>query len=188
MNQTFLFTASRKALLMMIMASAPAIQAAAATEVSPASTIQQQVGKVQGTVVDGNGEPVIGATIKVKGAKGGTITDLDGHFVIDASKGATLEVSYIGFKAQTIKATGSHLQIILQEDAKQLNDVVVVGYGTMRKKDLTGSVTQINPDKLANENPSTVQDLLRGTPGLNVGYSADAKEGTEKVPSWVMLV
>lgn len=147
--------------------------------VMAASSVQivQQAGKVQGTVVDGNGEAVIGATIKVKGEKGGTVTDLDGHFTIDASKGATLEVSYIGFKTQTIKATGSHLQITLQEDAKQLNDVVVVGYGTMRKKDLTGSVTQINPDKLANENPATVQDLLRGTPGLNVGYSADAKGG-----------
>ena len=169
MNQTFLFTASRKALLMMIMASAPAIQAAAATEVSPATTIQQQAGKVQGTVVDATGEPVIGATVKVKGAKGGTVTDLDGHFTVDAPKGATLEVSYIGFKTQTIKATGSHIQITLQEDAKQLNDVVVVGYGTMRKKDLTGSVVQIRPDKLANENPGTVQDILRGTPGLNVG-------------------
>ena len=177
MNQTFLFTASRKALLMMIMASAPAIQAAAATEVSPATTIQQQAGKVQGTVVDATGEPVIGATVKVKGAKGGTVTDLDGHFIVDAPKGATLEVSYIGFKTQVIKATGSHLEIKLEEDAKQLNDVVVVGYGTMRKKDLTGSVVQIRPDKLANENPGTVQDILRGTPGLNVGYSADAKGG-----------
>ena len=177
MNQTFLFTASRKALLMMLMASAPAIQAAAATEVSPATTIQQQAGKVQGTVVDATGEPVIGATVKVKGAKGGTVTDLDGHFIVDAPKGATLEVSYIGFKTQVIKATGSHLEIKLEEDAKQLNDVVVVGYGTMRKKDLTGSVVQIRPDKLANENPGTVQDILRGTPGLNVGYSADAKGG-----------
>lgn len=177
MNQTILFTASRKALLMMLMASAPAIQAAAASEVSPSVSIQQQTGKVQGTVVDGNGEPVIGATVKVKGEKGGTITDLDGHFSLDASKGVSLEVSYIGYKTQIVKATTSNLQITLQEDAKQLNDVVVVGYGTMRKKDLTGSVVQIRPDKLANENPGTVQDLLRGTPGLNVGYSADAKGG-----------
>lgn len=177
MNQTILFTASRKALLMMIMASAPAIQAAAASEVFPSVSIQQQTGKVQGTVVDGTGEPVIGATIKLQGGKGGAITDLDGHFSIDASRGATLEVSYIGYKTQIVKVTNSDLRITLQEDAKQLNDVVVVGYGTMRKKDLTGSVTQINPDKLANENPSTVQDLLRGTPGLNVGYSADAKGG-----------
>ena len=105
MSQTILFTVSRKALLMMVMASAPAIHAAAASEITPSVTIQQQVGKLQGTVVDGNGEPVIGATVKVKGAKGGTVTDLDGHFSLDASKGATLEVSYIGYKTISVKAT-----------------------------------------------------------------------------------
>lgn len=162
---------------MMLMASAPALTISAATEESSSVSIQQQTSKVQGTVVDGSGEPIIGATVKVKGAKGGTITDLDGHFSLDASRGATLEISYIGYKSQEVKATASNLQITLVEDSKQLNDVVVVGYGTMRKKDLTGSVVQIRPDKLANENPSTVQDLLRGTPGLNVGYNADAKGG-----------
>ena len=177
MNQTILFTASRKALLMMLMASAPAIQAAAASEVSPSVSIQQQTGKVQGTVVDGNGEPVIGATVKVKGEKGGTITDLDGHFSLDASKGVSLEVSYIGYKTQIVKATASNLQIVLQEDAKQLNDVVVVGYGTMRKKDLTGSVIQIKPDNLQNQNPGSVQDILRGNAGLNIGLSTSAKGG-----------
>lgn len=177
MNQTILFTASRKALLMMVLASATAINAAAASEVTPSATIQQQVGKLQGTVVDASGEPIIGATVKIKGAKGGTVTDLDGHFSLDASKGATLEVSYIGYKNISLKATTSNLQITMEEDAQQISDVVVVGYGTMRKKDLTGSVVQIRPDKLANENPATVQDLLRGTPGLNVGYNADAKGG-----------
>lgn len=177
MNQTILFTASRKALLMMVLASATAINAAAASEVTPSATIQQQVGKLQGTVVDASGEPIIGATVKIKGAKGGTVTDLDGHFSLDAAKGATLDVSYIGYKTVSVKATSSNLTITLQEDAQQISDVVVVGYGTMRKKDLTGSVVQIRPDKLANENPATVQDLLRGTPGLNVGYNADAKGG-----------
>ena len=73
MNQTILFTASRKALLMMVMASAPVLSTAAATETAPSVTIQQQTGKVQGTVVDGNGEPIIGATVKLKGSKGGKI-------------------------------------------------------------------------------------------------------------------
>lgn len=162
---------------MMVLASATAINAAAASEVTPSATIQQQVGKLQGTVVDASGEPIIGATVKIKGAKGGTVTDLDGHFSLDAAKGATLDVSYIGYKTVSVKATSSNLTITLQEDAQQISDVVVVGYGTMRKKDLTGSVVQIRPDKLANENPATVQDLLRGTPGLNVGYNADAKGG-----------
>ena len=177
MNQQILFTASRKALFMMVMASAPAINAAAANEVTPSATILQQVGKLQGTVVDGNGDPIIGATVKVKGAKGGTITDLDGRFSLDASKGATLEVSYIGYKTVRVKATTSNLQITLQEDAQQISDVVVVGYGTMRKKDLTGSVIQIKPDNLANQNPGSVQDILRGNAGLNVGLSTSAKGG-----------
>ena len=177
MNQQILFTASRKALFMMVMASAPAINAAAANEVTPSVAMQQQVSKVQGTVVDGTGEPIIGATVKVKGSKGGTITDLDGHFALDASKGATLEVSYIGYKTVRVKATTSNLQITLQEDAQQISDVVVVGYGTMRKKDLTGSVIQIKPDNLANQNPGSVQDILRGNAGLNVGLSTSAKGG-----------
>ena len=139
MNQTILFTASRKALLMMVLASVTAINAAAASEVTPSATIQQQVGKLQGTVVDASGEPIIGATVKIKGAKGGTVTDLDGHFSLDAAKGATLDVSYIGYKTVSVKATSSNLTITLQEDAQQISDVVVVGYGTMRKKDLTGS-------------------------------------------------
>ena len=177
MNQQILFTASRKALFMMVMASAPAINAAAANEVTPSATILQQVGKLQGTVVDGNGDPIIGATVKVKGAKGGTITDLDGRFSLDASKGATLEVSYIGYKNISLKATTSNLQITMEEDAQQISDVVVVGYGTMRKKDLTGSVVQIRPDKLANENPGSVQDLLRSTAGVNIGLDTSAKGG-----------
>ena len=177
MNKTIQFSASRKALLMMIMATAPALNAAATTETSPSAIVQQQVGKVHGTVVDGNGEPIIGATVKVKGLKGGTITDLDGHFSLDASKGATLEVSYIGYKTQVLKATTSNLQISMQDDAQQIADVVVVGYGTMRKKDLTGSVIQIKPDNLANQNPGSVQDILRGNAGLNVGLSTSAKGG-----------
>lgn len=90
MNQTFLFTASWKALLLMGLASATAINAAAASEVIPSAAIQQQVGKLQGTVVDANGEPIIGATVKIKGAKGGTVTDLDGHFSLSASGGQLL--------------------------------------------------------------------------------------------------
>ena len=177
MNKTIQFSASRKALLMMIMATAPALNAAATTETSPSAIVQQQVGKGQGTVVDGNGEPIIGATVKVKGLKGGTITDLDGHFSLDASRGAILEVSYIGYKTQVLKATTSNLQITMQDDAQQIADVVVVGYGTMRKKDLTGSVIQIKPDNLANQNPGSVQDILRGNAGLNIGLSTSAKGG-----------
>ena len=91
------------------------------------------------------------------------------------SQGAILQISYIGYISQEVTVTGQPLSIILLEDTKTLDEVVVVGYGTMRKKDLTGSVIQINPDKIADQNPSSVQDILRGTPGLQIGYDASAK-------------
>ncbi len=91
---------------------------------------------------------------------------------------ATLVVSFIGYKMVEIPVKGQrNVKVTLQEDSEMLDEVVVVGYGQMRKKDLTGSVIQIRPDKLANEAPKTVQDVLRGTPGLNVGYDASAKGG-----------
>lgn len=168
----FILTAAT-AMLMAGMTLSP-LHAGAAVSVQEV----QQSAETKGKVVDANGEPVIGATVKVKGANAGSITDLDGNFVIkNAPKGSTLLVTYVGYKPAQVKVTGGTLNIRLEEDAKVLNDVVVVGYGTMRKKDLTGSIVQIKPDKLQNESPVTVQDILRGTPGLNVGYSADAKGG-----------
>ncbi len=133
---------------------------------------------VTGKVEDAMG-PVIGASIVEKGvASNGTITDIDGNFSIKVNPNATLVVSFIGYKTVEIPVKGQrNVKATLQEDSEMLDEVVVVGYGTMRKKDLTGSVIQIRPEKLANEAPKTVQDVLRGTPGLNVGYDASAKGG-----------
>ena len=131
--------------------------------------------RVTGNVVDAFGESVIGASILEKGTSNGTITDIDGNFTLSVSQGAILQISYIGYISQEVTVTGQPLSIILLEDTKTLDEVVVVGYGTMRKKDLTGSVIQINPDKIADQNPSSVQDILRGTPGLQIGYDASAK-------------
>lgn len=178
MKKPRLSKSSCRALLLIAMATTGLGFSATAYAESPAQSVQQQTQTAKGHVVDENDEPVIGATIRVKGnEKKATITDLDGNFVLQGvAPGATLEVTYIGYKAQTFKA-GPNSIIKLESSSTQLNDLVVVGYGTMRKKDLTGSVTQIRPDKLANENPNTVQDILRGTPGLNVGYDASAKGG-----------
>lgn len=138
-----------------------------------------QNGTVKGTIVDASGEPVIGATIQVKGTTTGVISDIDGNFVLsNVSPDATLHVSFVGYKAQEIPLDGrTSVKVVLQEDSEMLEEVVVVGYGSMRKKDLTGSITQIRPDKVALENPQSVQDILRGTPGLNVGMATDAKGG-----------
>lgn len=136
-----------------------------------------QNGKITGRVVDGNGDPIIGATVRISGKHGGTITDIDGKFSLDAKPGDSLSVSYIGFDDMVVKAAAGGMRIVLKESSESLNEVVVVGYGTMRKSDLTGAVAQIRPDKMENETPNTVQDVLRGTAGLNIGYVGTAKGG-----------
>lgn len=134
---------------------------------------------LRGSVVDTAGEPLIGATVQVEGTTIGTSTDIDGNFVIRVADGQTLMVSYIGYTPKKIKVTSSteNLRVELSENAEMLEDVVVIGYGTMKKKDLTGAITQIDPNKIADSNPQTVQDLLRGAAGLQVGYDPSAKGG-----------
>ena len=176
MEQTFLLTAARKAMLVAFFATVPAFSLPSLADTVKSVNIQQQAGKVKGQVFDSNGEPVIGASVKIAGQKNsGAITDIDGNFVIAAQNGQSLEISYIGFKPKTVKVNGSTLSVKLEDDSQLLNDVVVVGYGTMRKKDLTGAVVQIDANKFADQNPGSVQDLLRGTPGLQIGMDTSAK-------------
>lgn len=134
---------------------------------------------IEGTVMDKNGEPLIGVSVKVKNTTIGTISDIDGKFKLDnVTSNSTLVISFISFKTQEIViGNRTNIQIVLEDDAKLLDEIVVIGYGTMRKKDLTGSIVQIRPDRLANESPKTIQDILRGTPGLQVGMDASAKGG-----------
>ena len=131
---------------------------------------------VTGTVEDTMG-PVIGASVVEKGVpSNGCITDIDGNFSLKVKQNATLVISFVGYKTVEIPLKGQRtVKVTLQEDTEMLDEVVVVGYGTMRKKDLTGSVVQINPSKIADSNPASVQDVLRGTPGLQIGYDASAK-------------
>lgn len=131
---------------------------------------------VTGVVEDTRGA-VIGASVLEKGVpSNGVITDLDGNFSLKVNPNATLVVSFVGYKTEEIPLKGKRsVKVVLQEDSELLEEVVVVGYGTMRKKDLTGSVVQINPSKIADQNPASVQDILRGTPGLQIGYDSSAK-------------
>lgn len=140
------------------------------------SILAQEI-SVRGNVTDGrNGIP--GVSIIIKGTSKGISTDTSGFFTLHAPKGSTLVFSSIGFNStEVLVGNTDFLNVILTPVTQDLADVVVVGYGTMRKKDLTGSVVQIKPESMANVNPNTVQDILRGVPGLHVGYDASAKGG-----------
>lgn len=142
------------------------------------ASIWAQDKAISGTVVDDKGEALIGVSVVVKGMTTGTITDVEGKFNLNVSPNAVLVISYLGYTTREIAVNSqSVLNITLTENQKMLDEVVVVGYGSMRKKDLTGAVVQIKPEALANEAPKTVQDLLRGTPGLKVGLDVSAKGG-----------
>ena len=117
---------------------------------------------IKGNVKDAKGEPIIGASILEKGTTNGTVTDFDGNFMLSAPKGSTIGISYIGYKSQDIINQGqSNLIVVLQEDTEVLDEIVVIGYGTVKKDDATGSVTAIKPDKMNRGLTTTATDIHR---------------------------
>jgi|AGTN01.1.fsa_nt_gi TonB-linked outer membrane protein, SusC/RagA family/TonB-dependent outer membrane receptor, SusC/RagA subfamily, signature region len=132
---------------------------------------------VRGIVADEWGDPVIGASILIKGTGKGTITDNEGNFTLSVPSDAILEISYIGMQSQTIPVNGrASLQVIMQQDNEMLDEVVVIGYGTARKRDLTGAISSIRTEKLESEAPRSVQDLLRANAaGMLIGQANTAK-------------
>lgn len=142
-------------------------------------TIAQNVVRIMGTVVDATGTPVIGANVAVKGTTNGTITDMEGRFSLEVELGATLEVSYIGYLTQAIKVNSKdNLSITLKEDTKALDEVVVVGYGTQKKVNLTGAINVISEEEFENRQAATVSQLLQGAaPGFN--FDIGSQDGFE---------
>lgn len=137
--------------------------------------VQQQVQKITGIVNDEKGEPVIGANVSVIGQATGTITDINGRFAINASQGSSIQVSFIGFKSQIITINKSHLNIKLIDDTMTLNEVVVVGYGTSTKKDLTGAVGIVSGELIENRQSVQISNALQGAvAGLNVTRNSGA--------------
>lgn len=138
--------------------------------------ITQQENKITGIVKDANGEPIIGANVTVKGQSIGTITDIDGRFVLNAPVNAVLQITYIGYIPQeTNVGNKKELYITLKEDSQLLDEVVVVGYGSMKKSDLTGAVVSANlKDFEKSPNTNVVQSLQGTVPGLNVGQVTSA--------------
>lgn len=130
----------------------------------------QQKTKISGVVKDSNGEPVIGATILEVGTSNGVLTDLDGKFSLNVSSKAQIEISYIGFISQKVKAgSGQSLNIILREDTKLLDEVVVVGYGTMKKKNVTGSISSVDNKTLTVAAATNAVGAMQGKiAGVNI--------------------
>ena len=146
---------------------------------SSVKTVQQQGNKkVTGTITDPKGEPIIGANVVVKGSTNGTITDIDGHFSIEVTPNAILQVSYIGYVAQDVPVGNKdNLVISIHEDTQKLDEVVVVGYGSQKKVNLTGAVEQVTSDVFEGRPTANGTELLEGVvPNLNISLS-DGKPG-----------
>jgi len=154
--------------------------------VSPCAASGQSSDKttVSGVVKDNAGEPLIGATVRVKGGTGGVITNVDGHYVLkDVPKKATLVVSYVGMKSKEIPVDGrTVVNVELTDDSRQLDQVVVIGYGSVKKSDLTGSVTTIKTDALKDIPANSVDGLLQGrAAGLQIVNSSQDPGATSTV-------
>ena len=135
--------------------------------------VQQATKKITGTVVDAQG-PVIGASVMEKGTTNGTVTDFDGNFTLNVNPGATIVISYIGYETQEIKVGNqSNINITLSEDDAVLEEVVVVGYGTMKKKLVTGATVQVKGDDIAKLNTTNALEAMQSsTPGVNITQSS----------------
>ncbi|MBM6962155.1 carboxypeptidase-like regulatory domain-containing protein [Bacteroides caecigallinarum] len=135
----------------------------------------QQEKTIKGTVIGSDGFPIIGANVLEKGTTNGVITDLDGNFTLKVSKGATLEISYIGYVTQSVKITNqTTLSITLKEDTEMLDEVVVVGYGTMKKSDLSGASVSVGEDAIKG---SVITNLDQSLQGRAAGVTAVTTSG-----------
>ncbi len=146
----------------------------------PTNVMAQPTKTIKGKVISKSGELLPGVSIVVKGTTIGTISDVDGNYTLTNVKpNSTLVYSFIGFTSSQVVVTNqSSINVTLEEDTKQIEEVVAIGYGTAKKRDLTGAVTQVKTEQLQNEKPQSVQDILRGNvAGMAVGYASLAKGG-----------
>lgn len=136
-----------------------------------------QIKDVKGTITDSSGEPLIGVSIMEKGTSNGTVSDIDGNFTISTNKSNTLVISYIGFLQQEVPASSKSMHITLKEDNEQLDEVVVIGYGTAKRRDFTGSIASVkledNPISIGT-NSNGLESIKGAVTGLDVGYSNSA--------------
>lgn len=158
--------------------------AASETELnSSTEVVQQSTVTVKGVVKDKNGDPIIGATVIEKGTKNGTVTNIDGQYSLNVKRGATIEVTYIGYRGQTFQA-GQKANITLQEDLRDLNEVVVIGYGTQKKADVTSSVASVKAESF---NKGSVLDAGQLVQGKVAGLQISLPSGDPTANTTVML-
>ena len=169
----------RKQVLFSVMLMLGAVGGLSVYPVPAMASVQQTV-KVSGQVVDQEGEALIGATVKLKGAQTGVITDFDGNFSIDVPANGVLVVSYVGYKDREIAVRGRSVlePIQMESDAMMLEQVVVVGYGTQKKADLTGSVSIVNADELKRVSHSNISSMLEGKVA-GVSITSDGQPGAD---------
>ena len=138
------------------------------------SSLYAQKSMVKGVVSDSNG-PLIGVTIMEKGTKTGTLTDIKGNFSINCSNNGSLVISYLGYETQTVSIEGrAKIEIELKEKSQNLNEVVVVGYGTMKKRDITGSISSLNAKEIEQNQPINIASALQGkVSGLEIMSSSE---------------
>ena len=136
---------------------------------SPMSVWAQSI-QLTGTVTDASNEPIIGASVVEKGTTNGVITDFEGNFTINVSAKATIVISYVGFQTQEIALNGrNHIKTILKEDTEVLDEVVVVGYGTMKKSDMTGAISSVDMEELVKRTTTNPAEALQGKiAGVNI--------------------
>ena len=129
-----------------------------------AAAVALQAMPIEGVVTDSKGEPVIGASIAEAGTSNGTITDLDGHYTLDVAAGKQVVVSYVGYKSQNIKVTANQsvYNVTLSEDVEVLEDVVVIGYGTQKRSDVTGSISSVSSKEIADFSSKSLAESLQG--------------------------
>ena len=162
----------------LLCAPTAAFAADAEAKAVPAQAVQQDQA-VKGNVIDETGQPMIGVTVKVKGGSAASVTDFDGNFQISAKPGDELELSYVGYKTMTVRATAAPLKIQMEADVASLEDVVVIGYGTMKRRDLTGAVSSVKSEDLTLQPVSNVVEALQGkVAGLDI-TKASGQAGAE---------
>lgn len=175
-----------KALTCLVLAAGGVSPMYAANETELSSSteaVQQSTVTVKGVVKDNNGEPIIGATVMEKGTKNGTVTDIDGKYSLSVKRGATIEVTYIGYRGQSFQA-GQKSNITLQEDLRDLNEVVVIGYGTQKKADVTSAVASVKADAF---NKGSVLDAGQLVQGKVAGLQISLPSGDPTANTTVML-